>query len=254
MTTHAYARFADALWRDVNDAADVAAFRRATVRRLAGLVGVDSAVFTPAPPPLGNGEPADSLGIDYDTAPLKRFGGSLSRYAVDLRPFLRAMAANGGMAISNDVYSKRELDTLRICREIHIPAGVTSVLSVALSFRSQAAWTLSLNRHGRVAPYRIDDLAPLRAVMPLVGLADTAIAAQCAPSVETDAHSVLTPRERQVAFLLRSGLQNKEIAAALGSSAHTVKKQTIRVYEKLRVGGRVELIARLGPTTPGDPQ
>jgi DNA-binding NarL/FixJ family response regulator len=51
-------------------------------------------------------------------------------------------------------------------------------------------------------------------------------------------------REQEVARLLSAGLQNKEIAAVLGTSVHTVRNQARRIYEKLRVSGRVQLAAK----------
>jgi DNA-binding NarL/FixJ family response regulator len=53
-------------------------------------------------------------------------------------------------------------------------------------------------------------------------------------------------RELQVASLIRAGLQNKEIAATLGTSIDTVRKQTIHAYAKLGVSGRLELVTRFG--------
>jgi DNA-binding NarL/FixJ family response regulator len=55
----------------------------------------------------------------------------------------------------------------------------------------------------------------------------------------------LSPRETQVATLVARGLQNKEIAALLGTSVDTVRKQTIRIYAKTGVSGRVQLTVLL---------
>jgi DNA-binding NarL/FixJ family response regulator len=50
----------------------------------------------------------------------------------------------------------------------------------------------------------------------------------------------LTPKQREVAKHLSRSLQNKEIAALLGSSVSTVRKHTIEIFRKLRVQGRVQ--------------
>jgi DNA-binding NarL/FixJ family response regulator len=39
------------------------------------------------------------------------------------------------------------------------------------------------------------------------------------------------------------GLQNREIAAALGTSVNTVRKQLVSLFEKLEVASRAELVA-----------
>jgi DNA-binding CsgD family transcriptional regulator len=55
----------------------------------------------------------------------------------------------------------------------------------------------------------------------------------------------LTPRERQVATLVAHGSSNPEIAATLGIARETVKQTLRRVYRKLDVRGRAEMVARL---------
>ena len=61
--------------------------------------------------------------------------------------------------------------------------------------------------------------------------------------VDTEDH-VLTTRERQVLTLLGEGLLNKEIAARLGISEHTVKTHLAAIYEKLDASNRAEAVAR----------
>jgi DNA-binding NarL/FixJ family response regulator len=52
----------------------------------------------------------------------------------------------------------------------------------------------------------------------------------------------LTPREVELVRLANNGLRNKEIAARLGLTEGTVKVHLHRVYEKLGVASRVELL------------
>ena len=52
----------------------------------------------------------------------------------------------------------------------------------------------------------------------------------------------LTKREEQIVQLAAEGLPNPEIAATLGLSPHTVKNHLFRIYEKLGVSNRTELI------------
>jgi DNA-binding NarL/FixJ family response regulator len=55
-------------------------------------------------------------------------------------------------------------------------------------------------------------------------------------------NSILTPREEQVVALVAEGLGNRQIARDLNLSEHTVKKYLFRIFEKLGVSSRVELV------------
>ncbi|MFL5944737.1 MAG: LuxR C-terminal-related transcriptional regulator, partial [Gaiellaceae bacterium] len=55
----------------------------------------------------------------------------------------------------------------------------------------------------------------------------------------------LTATERRVAELVAAGRQNKEVAAELVVSVHTVEATLTRIYQKLDVRSRTELAARL---------
>jgi DNA-binding NarL/FixJ family response regulator len=57
-------------------------------------------------------------------------------------------------------------------------------------------------------------------------------------------HSLLTPREWEVARLVARGLSNKEIAQMLGTSPGTVKLQVHWVLQKLGVSKRGDLVLR----------
>jgi RNA polymerase sigma factor (sigma-70 family) len=52
----------------------------------------------------------------------------------------------------------------------------------------------------------------------------------------------LTGRERQIVDALLRALSNKEIAQHLGVSDQTVKNQLTRLYRKIGVSGRVDLM------------
>jgi len=64
--------------------------------------------------------------------------------------------------------------------------------------------------------------------------------------------SLLTPREEQVVALVAEGLGNRPIARELKLSEHTVKKYLFRIFEKLGVSSRVELV--LYAVNNGDPR
>jgi DNA-binding NarL/FixJ family response regulator len=54
--------------------------------------------------------------------------------------------------------------------------------------------------------------------------------------------AILSKREQQIVPLVAAGMTNKEISDKLGLSEHTVKNHLFRIYEKLGISSRVELI------------
>jgi DNA-binding NarL/FixJ family response regulator len=53
---------------------------------------------------------------------------------------------------------------------------------------------------------------------------------------------LVTPREEQVVALVAEGLSNRDVASELGLSEHTVKKYMLRIFDKLGISTRVELV------------
>lgn len=60
--------------------------------------------------------------------------------------------------------------------------------------------------------------------------------------VNSNGRKLLTPREEQVVALVADGLSNREVAHELGLSEHTVKKYLFRIFDKVGVSSRVELV------------
>jgi len=61
-------------------------------------------------------------------------------------------------------------------------------------------------------------------------------------SVNVAGLNLLSERELEVVSSLAEGLSNREIAARLGLSQHTIKNYLFRVFDKLGVSSRVELL------------
>ncbi|QPL40788.1 response regulator transcription factor [Erythrobacter sp. A30-3] len=62
------------------------------------------------------------------------------------------------------------------------------------------------------------------------------------PDAPRDPFDALSARERAVASLVQRGLRNKEVASELGLTEGTVKVHLHKVFEKLGIRGRTELI------------
>jgi len=84
----------------------------------------------------------------------------------------------------------------------------------------------------------------------LVGAAEDAdlvvserVVSTAAPGAALQAGAALTVRELDVLRLVARGLSNKEIAADLGITTHTVKYHLAAVLEKLGVRSRTEAVS-----------
>jgi DNA-binding NarL/FixJ family response regulator len=60
--------------------------------------------------------------------------------------------------------------------------------------------------------------------------------------LSANGEKLLTSREEQVVALVADGLTNRNVATELGLSEHTVKKYLFRIFEKLGISNRVELV------------
>lgn len=67
--------------------------------------------------------------------------------------------------------------------------------------------------------------------------------------VPADVRSVLSDRELQIALLVARGMRNKEISATVFLSVRTVEATLTRVFRKVDVRSRTELVSRLGGST-----
>lgn len=54
--------------------------------------------------------------------------------------------------------------------------------------------------------------------------------------------NLLTPREEEVVRLVSEGLSNKDISVQLSISEHTVRNYLYRVFDKMKISSRIELI------------
>lgn len=136
-----------------------------------------------------------------------------------------------GMSVQGDSANQRYRDFLH-------GYSVVDVVEVLAFDRGCPVAGISLLRGAELGLFAAHELARLQALQGMFELA-ARLLAPSAPALQ------LTPREWQVAELLRAGLSNKEVARQPGVGLPTIKTHLINLYRKVVVSNRTELVATL---------
>lgn len=119
--------------------------------------------------------------------------------------------------------------------------GICDVVEIFARQAGQAVLGLSLLRREAEGAFSAGELERLQGLQAMLALALPCLATHSA-SVGLTA---LTPRERELAELLRAGHGNKRLAQLLGIGLPTVKTHLINLYRKVGVANRTELVTAL---------
>jgi two-component system response regulator DesR len=125
----------------------------------------------------------------------------------------------------------------QICEQLRSRSPSTNVLLISGAGRISISAARAVGASGFVPKdWGARDIA--RAVR-MVGLGMSVFQPQ------TDGNSTpLSPREREVLDLIAAGSTNREIAAALHLSPHTIKEHTSSLYRKLGARNRADAVQR----------
>ncbi|MDC7828026.1 MULTISPECIES: helix-turn-helix transcriptional regulator [Pseudomonas] len=119
--------------------------------------------------------------------------------------------------------------------------GICDVVEIFARQAGQAVLGLSLLRREAEGAFSAGELERLQGLQAMLALALPRLATHSA-SVGLTA---ITPRERELAQLLRAGHGNKRLAQLLGIGLPTVKTHLINLYRKVGVANRTELVTAL---------
>ena len=191
-----------------------------------------------------DGDPRTRIGAFGPSASYAdQFAANRSRYAKSLARYYRAF--QHGPVIDTEVYEHRERRRLAVYVELFLPQGASSILASSVSYRGRPVGVIVLKRHGRSTRFHARDVEALGGLLPAIGLADAgfqySLAATPTGAPRCANWSLLSPREMQVAQLVSRGMRNGEIAALLGTSCETVKKQLRSAIDKVDASNRTEL-------------
>ena len=112
---------------------------------------------------------------------------------------------------------------------------------------SQLIGGIAFTRHRDDLAFNADNLADLSALCLHFSTRLATLRSRLVPfDVECDR---LTPRETQISTLVAQGLTNREIGAALYITENSVKQALKRMFRKLQVSSRAEMVACLSSNT-----
>ena len=126
----------------------------------------------------------------------------------------------------------------------HLHPTRAKVMLVRVGYKNGVLLGFNLERGPRSRPFASQELAVLDALAPLVQVGDALWRSRhVAPGVRAWLEQwKLTRREAEIAELVMRGLQNHEIAQALGLAPNTVRNALARIFPKAEVSTRAELV------------
>jgi two-component system response regulator DesR len=124
-----------------------------------------------------------------------------------------------------------------ICEQLRERVPATNVLLISGAGRISAAAARAAGASGFIP--KDWGAADISRAVRMVGLGMTIFQPQSEGSAP-----LLSEREREVLGLIAAGSTNREIAAALHLSPHTVKEHTSSLYRKLKAKNRAEAVQR----------
>ncbi|KST68240.1 LuxR C-terminal-related transcriptional regulator [Mastigocoleus testarum] len=146
--------------------------------------------------------------------------------------------------------------------EIILPPGVWQticprpdhghVMAGPIINNGQLVGGIGFTRHRKEPPFTADNLADLSALC--LHFSTRLVALRSNLGFEELNSSPLTPRERQIAELVAQGMTNLEIGKALWITENTVKQSLKRMFRKLEVSSRAEMVTKLFASKGSLPQ
>lgn len=126
---------------------------------------------------------------------------------------------------------------------VHSPSHRTAPLVILLDDLHGDSAAAAIRAGARAVLPRDAKPLQIRAAVHAAAAGLSALPATMATQPAASDNTALTPREGEILALLGEGLANKEVAARLHISEHTVKTHVAAIYEKLGASNRAEAVA-----------
>lgn len=154
------------------------------------------------------------------------------RYVIE-----RHAPAHEQMVLSTGDWKQRELYQQRYASFGHIMMG-------PIIGRGQLIGTVHFARGSNTPAFNTEDLADLSAICTHLSACLAMLRSQ-PPRFNSLPTTCLTQRELQIAELVAQGLTNAEIGSKLWITQNSVKQALKRMFRKLNVSARTEMVAKL---------
>lgn len=228
----------------------LAQFEDELFRYLQPLIGFDTACSVWSG---DDGTVRNTSAHGYDPQTLRR---DLPRFMAELSSAELLGFAAPEPVLDLDVVRCERRERLLVYREFLAPHRVS--MFITNLWRSRfGVFGYHFGRAGRCRRFGSGQLARLRLLAPSIKLAQAMLAAEALAQLHARERSQgwaadwgLSTREREIARLVARGFQNREIAALLAASPHTIRNCLARVFRKADVSTRAELVFAIGTWTP----
>lgn len=203
----------------------------AAVHHLAAWFGCDAAYVATVGPQF----------VDKSPPYMQRILADPGYFDPGQRKAREIVARFGPAFVDTDAYTLDERDRLPVFRELLRPAGISSVVLALVHIGARTTGMVHLVRTG--TPFRTEALVAAKPLLHALSVIHQAALGRPDPEVERAVERLapLTPREREVARLAGDGHAASQVAARLGTSVHTVRRQLEAIYRKCAIGNRAEL-------------
>jgi len=225
-------------------AAGLRGFRARALELIGVHVRFDAAIYHALSPrvPLETG-----VLLGLDPARVKTSMAHWDQLAVELEALRSHALAHGGVAGDRDAFPLRSRARKRFDAGVTVPLGMRSLAIAHLGLHERIFAAVLLLRR-RAQPFAAAELELLRALVPVLSLAD---AAHVAGNVETTASvptglrcrdQRLTARQREIVEHVALGHTNAQTARALGLSANTLRNHLVAIFRRLGASNRADVV------------
>lgn len=170
--------------------------------------------------------------------------GAFTTVSVD--PIYSALSTRHGVVRSNDLFDDEAWRRHPFYRDLAAPFGLDAYMAGELVDARATRGAISVARSHGSAAFSLSDVQRLQAICLHASVAFTRLSQGVSTILPA---SSLSPRQQEMVQLVANGLTNDQIGLACGITTHAVKKALERLFARVHVSSRVELIAKLGVRT-----